>query len=141
MVNAAARRAKKANNTEEKDMTATLNDLGIEELGEEFEFTRSGAGRKREPSPFDDVVDSLVGRPASLKRVSSEEEQAQVIKDLQKACEYRGRGLEKRPVTLEDGTLGVIFKINEEKAKRAPRKPKGENETPAADSVDTAETD
>lgn len=142
MVNAAARRANKAQKNGDKDMTVTLDDLGIESLGEDYEFTRSGAGRKREPSPYDDVVEMLVGKGTQVKRVADEDEAKTVVKDLQKACEYRNRGLEKRIEVLDDGATAVVFRINAEKAKRAPRKPKAESgEAPSADSVDTAETD
>lgn len=149
MVNAAARRTRKAqskpttaveNENGVKVMsTLTIGDLVVEELGD-YEFTRSGAGRKREPSQFDDAVNDWAGGPTRRIKADDEDHATEIVKQLQKACEYRNRGLEKRTET-EDDQLYVVFRINEEKAKRAPRKPRGVNETPEYDAVENAETE
>lgn len=147
MVNAAARRASKSTtatkspisvvpdvdtDSGETDMptaTATLKagQFDIKPLGD-FEFTRQGAGRKREASIFDDSVDALVGQGPQQVPVADAEEADYVVKQLAKACEYRNRGLEKRVVDTKEGMI-VAFTVNEAKAKRAPRKPKSVEES------------
>lgn len=145
MPNAAARRTKKATaSTPETNgvnvvSTLAVDDYQVDELGD-YEFTRQGAGRKREPSPFDNHVEEWAGKGPRRVRVSSEEEGKEVIKALQKACEYRERGLEKRIVEMEDG-LAVVFQVNEAKAKRAPRKTRGESAATDGELVDAAETE
>jgi hypothetical protein len=144
MPNATARRAAKAAKSHIEDgptVTAVTDVAGfkIETLGDDYTFTRHGAGRKREPSPFDDVVDTLVGQ--GTQRIPVEDENAgnECVKLLQKATDYRGRGLEKR-VEEHDGAWYVVFKINEAKAKRAPRKSKAEGED-LSDAAEGAETE
>lgn len=143
MPNAAARRTRKANPVAEtanetetgvKIMsTLTAGDFAVEELGD-YEFTRTGAGRKREPSPFDDLVNEWAGQATRRIPVANQEEAQEAIKLLQKACEYRSRGLNKRTEEM-DGQLYVVFRIDTEKAKRAPRKPR---ETDSAEAVESA---
>lgn len=153
MPNAAARRSRKAatqvaetNNTQNGvTVTATLSagDFVVEELGEDYQFTRQGAGRKRTPTPFDDLVNEWAG--AGTKRIPVEDETQgnEVIKLLAKACDYRSRGLDKRIEDM-DGQKYVVFKINAEKAKRE-RKPRdesdSENVVTDADRLEMAETE
>lgn len=145
---AAARRAKKAAATKSNEdgpiVTATqeVNGFTIEALGD-YQFTRPGAGRRREPSPFDDVVESLVGQGTQRIPVADEEAGTECVKQLQKATDFRERGLEKRIEQNEGGEWFVIFRVNEEKAKRAPRKVKanGESEGDLTDAAEDAETE
>lgn len=148
MPNAAGRRTRKmaaqaAPTTNETEngvkVTSTLNigELAIEELGD-YEFTRQGAGRKREPSQFDDYVNDWVGTTRRIP-VEDTDQGNDVIKQLAKACDYRNRGLEKRIETM-DGQLYVVFKVNEEKAKRE-RKPRDVESVADVDRVDAAETE
>lgn len=147
MPNAAARRARKTSpvaatpvvDTPETDgvnivSTLAVEDFQVEELGN-YEFTRTGAGRKREPSPFDNHVQEWAGQGTRRIPVEDEDAAKDVVKALQKACEYRARGLEKRVEDM-DGQLYVVFRINNEKARRAPRKNRE-----AVDFVDSAETE
>lgn len=147
MPNAAGRRTKKmaaqtAPTTDQNGVkvTSTLNigDLAIEELGD-YEFTRQGAGRKREASPFDDYVNEWVGTTRRIP-VESTEQGNEVIKQLAKACDYRSRGLEKRIEEHEGVGLVVVFKVNPEKAKRE-RKPRDVESVSDVDRVDAAETE
>lgn len=149
MPNAAARRVRKAQTqsatTTHEDgptvmSTLTAGDYTIETLGNDYEFTRAGAGRKREPSVFDNTVEDLVGKGTQrIPNLTSEAQANDVVKQLQKACEFRNRGLEKRIENVDDEYV-VVFRVNEEKAKRAPRKPKAEGEVDAS-AVDSAETE
>lgn len=145
MPNAAARRTKKATTSTPQTngvnvvSTLTAGEFQVEELGD-YEFTRAGAGRKREPSPFDDHVQEWAGQGTRRIAVADEDAAKDVVKALQKACEYRGRGLEKRTEEM-DGQLYVVFRINMEKAKRAPRKGKDENQESLPELVDAAETE
>lgn len=154
MPNAAARRSRKATPAstpaEQKSngvnvvSTLTAGDFQVEELGD-YEFTRAGAGRKREPSVFDDLVQDWAGQGTRRIPVDGDEAAKDVIKALQKACEYRNRGLEKRTEEM-DGQLYVVFRINPEKATRAPRKNKNAadvdtSEEFSEDRVDAAETE
>jgi hypothetical protein len=140
MPNAAARRANK-NGASSMTAATTIGDFEIQDLGEDYEFTRSGAGRKREPSPFDAQVIEWVGRTKRIP-VASEEQGRELIKQLQKACDYNGGsgnglGLTKR---IEDGDENaanyVVFRVNAERASRAPRKNKTD-----AERLETAETE
>lgn len=135
---AAARRARKAQTANSNSGaikvsgTLTAGEFEIQSL-DNYEFTRQGAGRKRIPSPFDDVVENLVGAGTQRVPVADEDEAQEVLKNLQKSAEYHKRGLEKRVEQMEDG-LFVVFKINAEKAARAPRKSRSE-------AVEDAETE
>jgi hypothetical protein len=143
MANAAARRAAKAKNVAEDGITVTavteVAGFEIEELGE-YNFTRQGAGRKREPSPFDDVIEKLVGKGTQRIHVADEEAGKVVIRDLQKATDFHKRGLEKRNEPNEEtGGWQVVFRVNEAKAARAPRKSKAEEAV--TDAAENAETE
>lgn len=135
--------------------TAPTYDIGsIGSLGS-FEFKRQGAGRKRTPSPFDDVVESVVGQGTKFLPVADEEQGKAAIEDLQKACnwdrgrsDFNGYGLTKRLTRLEgvegvaDG-LYVIFEVKAEKEKRV-RKPKSapaDQEAPSVEAQDAATTE
>lgn len=143
MSNATARRARKAAQTAAQEgpiVTATqsIGNFVIEELGE-YEFTRQGAGRKREASPFDDAIDGWVGTGTRRIPVESEEDGKEAVKLLAKSAEYKNRGLEKRVEQDENDNWFVIFKVNAEKAKRAPRK--GKAEDGVTDAAEGAETE
>lgn len=147
MPNAAARRTRKATASTPNESngvnvvsTLTAGEFQVEELGD-YEFTRAGAGRKREPSPFDDLVNDWAGQGTRRIPVADEDEGKEVVKALQKACEYRSRGLDKRVEDM-DGKLYVVFRINPDKAKRAPRKGKEDgSQESLPELADAAETE
>lgn len=164
MVNAAAKRVRKASvsataplvdETQSNGHQATnggpqimsvetVDEFEVQDLGD-YEFTRQGAGRKREPSPFDSKIESYVGAGTKRIPVPSETRGNDVVKMIQKSADWKGRGLQKRVEADEDGNWFVIFTVHPEKAKRAPRKPKAETngnaDSDTADDGDPFETE
>jgi hypothetical protein len=159
MPNRAGRQAvKDRKNTETENGDTTVSapayDIAsIGSLGDSFTFKRSGAGRKREPSPFDELVEQWVGTGTRFLPVADEETGEKAIADLQKACSWnRGRenfngyGLSKRLTTLreEDGVpatgLYVVFEVKAEKERRE-RKAKTAETAPSPEAQDAATTE
>lgn len=145
------------NNAKDSDMTtATAPTYDIASIGSlgDYEFKRSGAGRKRVPSPFDEVVETMVGAGTKFLPVADDAAGKTAIEDLQKACNwdrgrsnFKGYGLTKR-LTRLDGVEGVadglyvIFEVKATKETRV-RKPKAnpDAEVPSAVDQDAAETE
>lgn len=149
MPNATARRARKAakssetnsnpTDTETTDMsTATATDTEsvdyaalIEDTPEGYKPERSPAGRKRSPSPFDEVLPRVINE--GWKKVPHDGTQEQVEdikKNLQKSKQMHDLGMEMNVTDTH-----VEFKVRD-KQKRKPRSKSVDNDVTELPDVD-----
>ena len=111
--------------TQENDMSAPTFNFQVEEAPEDYAPERRNPGRTRTPSPFDDLVLEKQGR---WQRVpfTSDDERKVIERELTKAAQYRGLGLERNVTETH-----VEFK-SREKQPRKPRAPKASENGTAA---------
>jgi hypothetical protein len=96
-------------------------DFVVEAAPEDYQPERANPGRKRAPSPFDDVLVSVKDRGWQRVPYQTEEQKDLIVKELHRAKQFHGLGMD-----LNETDTHVEFQTRELQ-KRKPRRKRDEN--------------